>query len=147
MYKRQEGNYSSWLEQKEARLSQEEASEKAKQKAMRVELEWVRQNPKGRQAKSKARLKQFAELTSEKYQARNETNEIFIPPGPRLGDLVVEITDLKKAFGEKLLINSLNLQLPPGGIVGIIGPNGAGKTTLFRMLNGSEEIDAGERKM
>ena len=142
-----EGNYSSWLEQKEARLSQEEASEKAKQKAMRVELEWVRQNPKGRQAKSKARLKQFAELTSEKYQARNETNEIFIPPGPRLGDLVVEITDLKKAFGEKLLINSLNLQLPPGGIVGIIGPNGAGKTTLFRMLNGSEEIDAGEIRL
>ena len=142
-----EGNYTSWLEQKEARLSQEEASEKAKQKAMRVELEWVRQNPKGRQAKSKARLKQFAELTSEKYQARNETNEIFIPPGPRLGDLVVEITDLKKAFGEKLLINSLNLQLPPGGIVGIIGPNGADKTTLFRMLNGSEEIDAGEIRL
>ena len=138
-----EGNYSSWLEQKEARLSQEDASEKAKQKAMRLELEWVRQNPKGRQAKSKARLKQFAELTSEKYQARNETNEIFIPPGPRLGDLVIEITDLKKAFGEKLLIDSLSLQIPPGGIVGIIGPNGAGKTTLFRMINGTETADAG----
>ena len=142
-----EGNYSSWLEQKEARLSQEEASEKAKQKAMRVELEWVRQNPKGRQAKSKARLKQFAELTSEKYQARNETNEIFIPPGPRLGDLVLEITNLRKAFGDKLLINSLNLQLPPGGIVGIIGPNGAGKTTLFRMINGSEDLDVGEIRL
>ena len=142
-----EGNYSSWLEQKEARLSQEEVSEKAKQKAMRVELEWVRQNPKGRQAKSKARLKQFAELTSEKYQARNETNEIFIPPGPRLGDLVLEITNLRKAFGDKLLINSLNLQLPPGGIVGIIGPNGAGKTTLFRMINGSEDLDAGEIRL
>ena len=142
-----EGNYSSWLEQKEARLSQEDASEKAKQKAMRLELEWVRQNPKGRQAKSKARLKQFAELTSEKYQARNETNEIFIPPGPRLGDLVIEITDLKKAFGEKLLIDSLSLQIPPGGIVGIIGPNGAGKTTLFRMINGTETADAGNIRL
>jgi ATPase subunit of ABC transporter with duplicated ATPase domains len=142
-----EGNYSSWLEQKEARLSQEDASEKAKQKAMRVELEWVRQNPKGRQAKSKARLKQFAELSSEKYQARNETNEIFIPPGPRLGDLVIEMTNLKKAFGEKLLINSLNLQLPPGGIVGIIGPNGAGKTTLFRMINGTETTDDGDIRL
>ena len=142
-----EGNYSSWLEQKEARLSQEDASEKAKQKAMRLELEWVRQNPKGRQTKSKARLKQFAELTSEKYQARNETNEIFIPPGPRLGDLVIEITDLKKAFGEKLLIDSLSLQIPPGGIVGIIGPNGAGKTTLFRMINGTETTDAGNIRL
>ena len=142
-----EGNYSSWLEQKEARLSQEDASEKAKQKAMRIELEWVRQNPKGRQAKSKARLKQFAELSSEKYQARNETNEIFIPPGPRLGDLVIEMTNLKKAFGEKLLINSLNLQLPPGGIVGIIGPNGAGKTTLFRMINGTETTDDGDIRL
>ena len=142
-----EGNYSSWLEQKEARLSQEDASEKAKQKAMRLELEWVRQNPKGRQAKSKARLKQFAELTSDKYQARNETNEIFIPPGPRLGDLVIEITDLKKAFGEKLLIDSLSLQIPPGGIVGIIGPNGAGKTTLFRMINGSETADDGNIRL
>ena len=124
-----EGNYSSWLEQKEKRLSQEEATQKAKQKAMQVELEWVRQNPKARQAKSKARLKQFAELTSEKYQARNETNEIFIPPGPRLGDLVIEAKDIQKAFDEKVLIESLSFQLPAGGIVGIIGPNGAGKTS------------------
>ncbi len=138
-----EGNYSSWLEQKERRLSQEEATQKAKQKAMQVELEWVRQNPKARQAKSKARLKQFAELSSEKYQARNETNEIFIPPGPRLGDLVIEAKDLAKAFDEKVLIECLNFQLPPGGIAGIIGPNGAGKTTLFNMINGNEETDSG----
>jgi len=139
-----EGNYSSWLEQKEKRLSQEEATQKAKQKAMQVELEWVRQNPKARQAKSKARLKQFAELTSEKYQARNETNEIFIPPGPRLGDLVIEVKDIQKAFDEKVLIESLSFQLPAGGIVGIIGPNGAGKTTLFNMITGHEKTDAGE---
>ena len=139
-----EGNYSSWLEQKEKRLSQEEATQKAKQKAMQVELEWVRQNPKARQAKSKARLKQFAELTSEKYQARNETNEIFIPPGPRLGDLVIEAKDIQKAFDEKVLIESLSFQLPAGGIVGIIGPNGAGKTTLFNMITGHEKTDAGE---
>jgi len=138
-----EGNYSSWLEQKERRLSQEEATEKAKQKAMQVELEWIRQNPKARQAKSKARLKQFAELSSEKYQARNETNEIFIPPGPRLGDLVIEVKDLAKAFDEKVLIECLSFQLPPGGIVGIIGPNGAGKTTLFNMINGNENTDNG----
>ena len=138
-----EGNYSSWLEQKERRLSQEEVTQKAKQKAMQVELEWVRQNPKARQAKSKARLKQFAELSSEKYQARNETNEIFIPPGPRLGDLVIEAKDLAKAFDEKVLIECLNFQLPPGGIAGIIGPNGAGKTTLFNMINGNEETDSG----
>ncbi len=138
-----EGNYSSWLEQKEQRLSQEEATQKAKQKAMQVELEWVRQNPKARQAKSKARLKQFAELSSEKYQARNETNEIFIPPGPRLGDLVIEAKDLAKAFDEKVLIDCLNFQLPPGGIAGIIGPNGAGKTTLFNMINGNEDTDSG----
>ena len=138
-----EGHYSSWLEQKERRLSQEEATQKAKQKAMQVELEWVRQNPKARQAKSKARLKQFAELSSEKYQARNETNEIFIPPGPRLGDLVIEAKDLAKAFDEKVLIECLNFQLPPGGIAGIIGPNGAGKTTLFNMINGNEETDSG----
>ncbi|MEC9415237.1 MAG: energy-dependent translational throttle protein EttA [Pseudomonadota bacterium] len=138
-----EGNYSSWLEQKERRLSQEEATEKAKQKAMQVELEWIRQNPKARQAKSKARLKQFAELSSEKYQARNETNEIFIPPGPRLGDLVIEVKDLAKAFDEKVLIECLSFQLPPGGIAGIIGPNGAGKTTLFNMINGNENTDNG----
>ena len=142
-----EGNYSSWLEQKEKRLSQEEATQKAKQKAMQVELEWVRQNPKARQAKSKARLKQFAELTSEKYQARNETNEIFIPPGPRLGDLVIEAKDIQKAFDEKVLIESLSFQLPAGGIVGIIGPNGAGKTTLFNMITGHEKIDAGEIRL
>ena len=142
-----EGNYSSWLEQKEKRLSQEEATQKAKQKAMQVELEWVRQNPKARQAKSKARLKQFAELTSEKYQARNETNEIFIPPGPRLGDLVIEVKDIQKAFDEKVLIESLSFQLPAGGIVGIIGPNGAGKTTLFNMITGHEKADAGEIRL
>ena len=142
-----EGNYSSWLEQKEKRLSQEEATQKAKQKAMQVELEWVRQNPKARQAKSKARLKQFAELTSEKYQARNETNEIFIPPGPRLGDLVIEAKDIQKAFDEKALIESLSFQLPAGGIVGIIGPNGAGKTTLFNMITGHEKTDAGEIRL
>ena len=142
-----EGNYSSWLEQKEKRLSQEEATQKAKQKAMQVELEWVRQNPKARQAKSKARLRQFAELTSEKYQARNETNEIFIPPGPRLGDVVIEAKNIQKAFDEKVLIESLSFQLPAGGIVGIIGPNGAGKTTLFNMINGHEKIDNGTIKI
>ena len=142
-----EGNYSSWLEQKEKRLSQEEATQKAKQKAMQVELEWVRQNPKARQAKSKARLRQFAELTSEKYQARNETNEIFIPPGPRLGDVVIEAENIQKAFDEKVLIESLSFQLPAGGIVGIIGPNGAGKTTLFNMINGHENIDNGTIKI
>ena len=142
-----EGNYSSWLEQKEKRLSQEEATQKAKQKAMQVELEWVRQNPKARQAKSKARLRQFSELTSEKYQARNETNEIFIPPGPRLGDVVIEAENIQKAFDEKVLIESLSFQLPAGGIVGIIGPNGAGKTTLFNMINGHEKIDNGTIKI
>ena len=142
-----EGNYSSWLEQKEKRLSQEEATQKAKQKAMQVELEWVRQNPKARQAKSKARLRQFAELTSEKYQARNETNEIFIPPGPRLGDVVIEAKNIQKAFDEKVLIESLSFQLPAGGIVGIIGPNGAGKTSLFNMINGHEKIDNGTIKI
>ena len=138
-----EGNYSSWLEQKERRLSQEEATEKARQKAMSAELEWVRQNPKGRQAKSKARLKQFEELSSAQYQARNETNEIYIPPGPRLGDVVVEADNVKKAFGDKLLMDGLSFSLPPGGIAGVIGPNGAGKTTLFRMITGVEQPDAG----
>jgi sulfate-transporting ATPase len=138
-----EGNYSSWLEQKQNRLSQEESTEKARQKAMKSELEWVRSNPKGRQAKSKARLKQFDEISSAGYQQRNETNEIYIPPGPRLGDLVVEVTDLKKGFGDKLLMDDLNFTIPPGGIVGIIGPNGAGKTTLFRMITGSEQPDSG----
>jgi ATP-binding cassette ChvD family protein len=138
-----EGNYSSWLEQKQNRLQQEDASEKARQKAMQSELEWVRSNPKGRQAKSKARLRQFEEISSQDYQKRNETNEIYIPPGPRLGDVVIEATDLNKAFGDKLLMDSLSFTLPAGGIAGIIGPNGAGKTTLFRMITGSEQPDAG----
>ena len=142
-----EGNYSSWLEQKESRLKTEEATEKARQKAMAAELEWVRSNPKGRQAKSKARLKQFEELSSPSYQARNETNEIYIPPGPRLGDVVLEVEDLKKGFGDKLLIDGLSLQLPPGGIVGVIGPNGAGKTTFFRMITGQETPDAGSLRL
>jgi ATP-binding cassette ChvD family protein len=142
-----QGNYSSWLEQKEQRLSQEEASEKARRKAMQVELEWVRSNPKGRQAKSKARLKQFEELSSPAYQERNETNEIYIPPGPRLGDIVVEAHGLRKAFGDKLLMDELNFSLPPGGIMGIIGPNGAGKTTLFRMITVNEKPDAGSIRL
>jgi len=142
-----EGNYSSWLEQKEQRLAHEEASEKARQKAMQHELEWVRANPKGRQAKSKARLRQFDELASSQYQQRNETNEIYIPPGPRLGELVIEVNDLKKGFGDKLLIDGLSFQLPQGGIVGVIGPNGAGKTTLFRMIAGTEEPDEGSIRL
>ena len=142
-----EGNYSSWLEQKEARLKTEEASEKARRKAMQHELEWVRSNPKGRQAKSKARLRQFEEISSPTYQKRNETNEIYIPPGPRLGDVVLEVNDLKKGFGDKLLIDGLSFQLPPGGIVGVIGPNGAGKTTMFRMITGTEQPDAGSIRL
>ncbi|MEM7431262.1 MAG: energy-dependent translational throttle protein EttA [Pseudomonadota bacterium] len=138
-----QGNYSSWLEQKEKRLATEEATEKARQKAMRSELEWVRSNPKGRQAKSKARLRQFEEISSSAYQKRNETNEIYIPPGPRLGDVVVEVEGLKKGFGDKLLIDDLSFQLPAGGIVGVIGPNGAGKTTMFRMITGQEQPDEG----
>jgi len=142
-----EGNYSSWLEQKEARLQNEEASEKARRKAMQHELEWVRSNPKGRQAKSKARLRQFEEISSPSYQKRNETNEIYIPPGPRLGDVVLEVNDLKKGFGDKLLIDGLSFQLPPGGIVGVIGPNGAGKTTMFRMITGTEQPDSGSIRL
>jgi ATP-binding cassette ChvD family protein len=138
-----EGNYSSWLEQKEQRLATEEQTEKARQKAMQSELEWVRSNPKGRQAKSKARLKQFEEISSQAYQKRNETNEIYIPPGPRLGDVVVEVSHVRKAFGDKLLMDDLNFSLPAGGIAGIIGPNGAGKTTLFRMITGTEKPDSG----
>jgi ATP-binding cassette ChvD family protein len=141
------GNYSSWLEQKEARLKVEEASEKARKRAMEHELEWVRSNPKGRQAKSKARLKQFEELSSAEYQKRNETNEIYIPPGPRLGDVVLEVENLKKGFGDKLLIDGLSFQLPPGGIVGVIGANGAGKTTFFRMITGEEQPDAGTLRL
>ena len=142
-----EGNYSSWLEQKSNRLANEEASEKARQKAMNSELEWVRSNPKGRQAKSKARLRQFEEISSSSYQKRNETNEIYIPPGPRLGDVVIEIEGLKKGFGDKLLIDDLSFQLPAGGIVGVIGPNGAGKTTMFRMIAGDEQPDAGNIRL
>ncbi|MDH4256945.1 MAG: energy-dependent translational throttle protein EttA, partial [Gammaproteobacteria bacterium] len=138
-----QGNYSSWLEQKDQRLAQEEATERARQKAIQSELEWVRQNPSGRRAKSKARLRQFEELSSEKYQQRNETNEIYIPPGPRLGDVVLELDNVRKGFGDRLLIDSLSLALPPGGIAGVIGPNGAGKTTLFRMITGMEKPDAG----
>ena len=138
-----QGNYSSWLEQKEQRLEIESKQESARIKAMQVELEWVRANPKARQAKSKARLARFEELASSDTQKRNETNEIYIPPGPRLGDLVVQADGLRKAFGDRLLFDGLSFSLPPGGIVGVIGPNGAGKTTLFRMLMGSEQPDAG----
>ncbi len=138
-----EGNYSSWLEQKSNRLLQEEKQESSRQKAMKEELEWVRSNPKGRHAKSKARLARFDELSSSDVQKRNETQEIYIPPGPRLGDVVIEADNISKAFGDKLLINGLSFKLPPGGIVGIIGPNGAGKTTLFRMMAGIDKPDSG----
>ncbi len=138
-----EGNYSSWLEQKEKRLEIEEKQETAHTKAMKAELEWVRANPKGRHAKSKARVARFEELESQEFQKRNETQELYIPPGPRLGELVVEATKLRKGFGDRLLIDNLDFKLPKGGIVGVIGPNGAGKTTLFRMLVGQEQPDDG----
>ncbi|SAL02601.1 putative ABC transporter ATP-binding protein [Caballeronia fortuita] len=138
------GNYSSWLDQKEDRLKQEEASESARQKAIKKELEWVRQNPKGRQAKSKARIARFEELNSQEYQKRNETQEIFIPVGDRLGNEVIEFKSVSKAYGDRLLIDNLNMKIPAGAIVGIIGPNGAGKSTLFRMLTGKEQPDSGE---
>ncbi|HWS75307.1 MAG TPA: energy-dependent translational throttle protein EttA [Quisquiliibacterium sp.] len=138
------GNYSSWLEQKEDRLKQEEASESARQKTIKKELEWVRQNPKGRQAKSKARLARFEELSSHDYQKRNETQEIFIPVAERLGNEVIEFRNVRKAYGERLLIDDLSFKVPAGAIVGIIGPNGAGKSTIFRMLTGKEKPDAGE---
>jgi ATP-binding cassette ChvD family protein len=138
------GNYSSWLEQKEQRLALEEREQEALRKALAHELEWVRQNPKARQAKSKARLQRYEELASREFQQRNETNEIYIPPGERLGDLVIAVEGLRKGYGERLLIDNLDFNLPRGGIVGIIGPNGAGKTTLFRMLTGAERPDAGE---
>ncbi len=139
-----EGNYSSWLEQKERRLAQEEKQQEALRKTLERELEWVRANPKARQAKSKARLQRYEELASQEFQKRNETNEIYIPPGPRLGDLVIEANALKKGFGERLLFDNLSFNLPAGGIVGVIGPNGAGKTTLFRIITGQEQPDAGE---
>ncbi len=137
------GNYSSWLEQKEQRLKIEEKHEAAHHKTIKTELEWVRSNPKARQAKAKARLQRFEELNSKEFQTRNETNEIYIPPGPRLGDLVIEATGVSKSFGERLLFQNLSFSLPPGGIVGVIGPNGAGKTTLFRMLLDLEPVDEG----
>ena len=139
-----QGNYSSWLEQKGKRLALEEREQEALRKTLERELDWVRANPKARQAKSKARLARYEELASKEFQERNETNEIYIPPGPRLGDLVIEAKNLRKSFGDNLLIDNLSFSLPPGGIVGIIGPNGAGKTTLFRMLTGAESADSGE---
>jgi sulfate-transporting ATPase len=139
-----EGNYSSWLEQKERRLAQEEKQQEALRKTLERELEWVRANPKARQAKSKARLQRYEELASQEFQKRNETNEIYIPPGPRLGELVIEAKGLKKGFGDRLLFDNLSFNLPAGGIVGVIGPNGAGKTTLFRIITGQEQPDAGE---
>ena len=142
-----EGNYSSWLEQKEKRLAGEEKQEGARRKAMQAELEWVRANPKGRQAKSKARLQRFDDLASKEVQQRNETKEIYIPPGPRLGDTVIEVRGISKAYGDRLLIESLSFDVPPGGIVGVIGPNGAGKSTLFRMLVGQEEPDKGKIRL
>ncbi len=138
-----EGNYSNWLEQKEKRLAEESKQESSRQKALKTELEWVRSGAKGRHAKSKARLARFEELSSKEVQKRSETQEIYIPPGPRLGDQVIDIENISKAFGDKLLVNDLSFKLPPGGIVGIIGPNGAGKTTLFRMMSGFEKPDSG----
>jgi len=141
------GNYSSWLEQKEARLAQEESQESARRKALHTELDWVRQNPKARQAKSKARIARYEELASAEYQKRNETQEIFIPAGERLGDQVIEFNGVSKAFKDRLLIDNLSFSIPAGAIVGIIGPNGAGKSTLFKMITGKEQPDSGEVKI
>lgn len=142
-----EGNYSSWLEQKGNRLEMEKKQESAHAKAMKTELEWVRSNAKGRHAKSKARLSRYDEMASKDYQKRNETNELFVPPGPRLGELVIEATNISKSFGDKVLFEDLSFNLPRGGIVGIIGANGAGKTTLFRMMAGEEQPDSGELRL
>ncbi|MFN7346577.1 MAG: energy-dependent translational throttle protein EttA [Betaproteobacteria bacterium] len=142
-----QGNYSAWLEQKEKRLETESRQEQARIKAMKEELAWVRQNAKGRQAKSKARLQRFEELSSYEYQTRNETNEIFIPVAERLGNEVIEFTDVSKSFGDRLLIDKLSMKIPPGAIVGVIGPNGAGKSTLFRMITGVEQPDSGQIKI
>jgi len=139
-----EGNYSSWLEQKDARLQIEQKQQSAHSRAMKQELEWVRSNPKGRQAKAKARVARFEELSSQEFQKRNETQDLYIPPGPRLGDQVVEAEQLSKSFGDRLLYDDLTFRLPRGGIVGIIGPNGAGKTTLFKMISGEEKPDSGQ---
>jgi len=141
------GNYSSWLDQKQDRLKQEESSESARQKALKKELEWVRQNPKGRQAKSKARIARFEELSSHEYQKRNETQEIFIPVAERLGNEVIEFENVSKAFGDRLLIDNLSFKIPPGAIVGVIGPNGAGKSTLFKMIAGKEQPTSGTIKI
>ena len=142
-----QGNYSSWLEQKDQRLSQEDRAQEGLRKMLEKELEWVRSNPKARQAKSKARMQRYEELASQEFQKRNETNEIYIPPGERLGDLVIEARGVSKGFGDRLLIDNFSFSLPKGGIVGIIGPNGAGKTTLFRMLTGQEQPDSGEFRL
>ncbi|MCA0892747.1 energy-dependent translational throttle protein EttA [Microbulbifer agarilyticus] len=139
-----EGNYTTWLEQKEKRLEQEQKGEQARAKAMQKELEWARQNPKGRQSKNKARLSRLEEMQSQEFQARNETNEIYIPPGERLGDNVIELNHVSKAFGDRVLIDDLSFRVPKGAIVGIVGGNGAGKSTLFRMINGTEQPDSGE---
>lgn len=141
------GNYSTWLEQKQNRLKQEESTESAHQKSLKKELEWIRQNPKGRQSKSKARLARFEELNSQDYQKRNETQEIFIPVADRLGNEVIEFINVSKGFGDQLLIDNLSFKIPPGAIVGIIGPNGAGKSTLFRMIIGKDQPDSGEIKI
>ncbi|STX52205.1 fused transporter subunits of ABC superfamily: ATP-binding components [Legionella busanensis] len=141
------GNYTSWLEQKEARLAMEEKQQAAHQRAIKAELEWVRTSPKGRHAKNKARLARFEEMNSKEFQKRNETNELYIPPGERLGDLVIEANHLRKAFSDRLLIEDLSFQLPKGGVLGIIGPNGAGKSTFLKMLTGQEKPDSGEIRL